>query len=532
MFSLQSPGSANRASPTTGSQLEIRELLRTANDVTCCSPTVKPRAVGWEHQAVSTFPSLPGVYIFRDREGRPLYVGKAKSLDRRLRSYSRKARHADIKLSHLFDSTWRTEIIMTNTEAEALHLENRLIKQTKPRYNVLLRDDKAYPYVKLTVGGPNPQVAVTHQRPVDGTGYYGPFAPASLAHQIVRVIRRCFLFSLSEGRSAVLCATAKPIESREDKLEADKARACEAQAVNVRRIRRLLEGHIQGPVRNFARCMRHASNEQRFEKAALYRHDISVLKQLREHVNAARIPEDDTDIIGISRGGPWTAFTIFQFRHGRIVDRYDLIGKSRGRSSRSVLFPSLARWLYSSSPMPPAVVVPFSRKGRKIIGRRLSGAGTNGVCIRAPVAGVLRAWQTIADKNAQVSLQEWRQTSKSQAIPIRLRNNAFVRLCATPLSAQQLLDSDGRSGCKDQNQRDEGQSGPGRGQHFVAVRHSAYSFPTPYTSEHPFRRSTSAGDVPVSPAGNCARFEVAEFNALTGNPPDCEATSASWHTQI
>lgn len=196
----------------------------------------------------------------------------------------------------------------------------------------------------------------------------------------------------------------------------------------VRKIRRLLEDHIDDAVTDFSHQMVLASDARRFEEAARYQHYIGVLKQLREHTKAANIPEGDTDMVGICRRGPWTALTIFQFRSGQIAGRYDAIGKSFGGSGCGELLPSILRSLYSESWAPLDVVNPICGWRRKIVEQALPSAARRGMRIRATTAGLFRAWERIANKNAQASLEEWIHKSGRQSSLGRQRNEAHYRL--------------------------------------------------------------------------------------------------------
>src|SRR5205085_1877092 len=145
------------------------------------------------HQKIRTLPAQPGVYLYKNADGKVIYVGKAKSLKARVRSYFLEAAAADAKTGSLLREAVDVEYIIVDNEKEALALENNLIKQKQPRFNILLRDDKTYPYVKLTVGERYPRVYVTRRLRKDGSQYFGPYFPANLAYRIVDLIHRHFL---------------------------------------------------------------------------------------------------------------------------------------------------------------------------------------------------------------------------------------------------------------------------------------------------------------------------------------------------
>ncbi|MGH9343133.1 MAG: GIY-YIG nuclease family protein [Terriglobia bacterium] len=487
------------------------------------SPPAKQAVVRARGRATEAFPSQPGVYIFRNSEEQPIYVGKAKSLNHRVRSYFYQAGRCDIKLLHLLASARTVETIITNTEGEALNLENRLIKQMRPRYNVLLRDDKTYPYIKLAATGTGAEVTVTRRKDADDAIYYGPFCPASLAHQIVRIIRRYFL-PASLVPFDTDCAVGKGSQCRKERLKAGANEAIRHETEKVRKVRRLLEGHIDDAVSDFSHRMILASDACRFEEAARYRYYLLILKQLQEHANAASIPEGDTDIIGTCRRGPWTAVAIFKFRAGGIVACYDLIAKSRGRSSHDELLRSLARWLHcSSSPVFPKIVAAVSLRHRKIMVEALSGAGRKGVRLQIPAAGPLRAWEDIANKNAQASLEGWIHGSRRQSSPTRCRNKAHYRVNeACPHGWRPVGPAEGC--CRTHGgKRAAARSGPGQRRPFVAVRRRSYSCST--RSDFvppllPYNMPSSDSSSPRAENDTTFCLELTELNVIYVKPPD------------
>lgn len=429
-----------------------------------------------DRRNAARFPDRPGVYIFRNSDGELIYVGKGKSLSRRLRSYFCKAGRDDLKVSHLLVSARSIETIVTNTEGEALNLENRLIKQTRPRYNVLLRDDKTYPYIKLTVTGQGAQVAVTRRRDADGGIYAGPFFPASLAHQVARLIRRYFL-APNQAPAAMGYAMRRPSQLAKQRPRARTTGAHRRETERIGRVHSLLEGHISGAVTSFSRRMIQASNARRFEEAARYKRYLGVLKQLRKQVNAASIPDGDTDVLGFCSIGPLTAFTVFQFRRGEIATRRDAIGQCFPGAGCDELLLSLAHSLYSEASAPPEIVALMSERQREIFEQALTSDGRRDVRIRNYVRGPLRAWEDIADKNAQVSLEEWIHGSRPRGSRVTPRNEARFGSDEVYPRAWQ---SAGRSGNRGRTHGKDSQAARLSSQQwrrFAAVRCSSYACP-------------------------------------------------------
>jgi excinuclease ABC subunit C len=240
------------------------------------NPTLGEKAEG--------LPAQPGVYIFKDEAGRPIYVGKAKSLRHRVRSYFQESRPSDEKRDRMLEVASDLETILVDNEKEAVQLENNLIKQSKPRYNILLRDDKTYPYIKLTVNERFPRVYVTRRLKKDGSFYSGPYFPARLAYRVVDFIHRHFLVpSCSVDLTRYHprpCLQYYIKRCQGPCVEGLTTLARYAEAV--RDVRMLLEGRESDLVRSLHERMAQASEKQEFEEAARYRDQISTVDQIRE----------------------------------------------------------------------------------------------------------------------------------------------------------------------------------------------------------------------------------------------------------
>src|SRR5499425_3714961 len=234
---------------------------------------------------IRTLPAQPGVYLYKNAEGEIIYVGKAKSLKARVRSYFQEGvGEANAKTGSLLRDAVDVEYIVVANEKEALALENNLIKLKKPRFNILLRDDKTYPYIKLTLGERYPRVYVTRRLKKDGSVYYGPYFPGNLAYRIVDLIHRHFLVPsckvdlnryhprpcLQYYIKRCLGPCVKDLTTPEIYNEA------------VRDVKLFLEGRQTDLVRSLRKRMAEASEVQEFERAARYRDLISTVEQLQE----------------------------------------------------------------------------------------------------------------------------------------------------------------------------------------------------------------------------------------------------------
>ncbi|HKT68351.1 MAG TPA: GIY-YIG nuclease family protein, partial [Terriglobales bacterium] len=236
------------------------------------------------HEKIRTLPTQPGVYQYKNAEGEVIYVGKAKNLRSRVRSYFLEGRAEDAKTGTLLREATDVDYIVVDNEKEALALENNLIKQKKPRFNILLRDDKTYPYVKLTLGERYPRVYVTRRLRKDGSAYYGPYFPANLAYRIVDLIHRHFLVpsckvDLSRYHPRP-CLQYYIHRCQGPCVQGLTTPALYQEAVHD--VKMFLEGRPTDLVRSLRGRMEQAAADQRFEQAAKYRDLISTVEQLQE----------------------------------------------------------------------------------------------------------------------------------------------------------------------------------------------------------------------------------------------------------
>src|SRR5438067_2102839 len=272
---------------------------------------------------IRTLPPSPGVYLYKNAEGEVIYVGKAKNLRSRVRSYFVEGIEVEAKTGTLLREASDVDCIVVDNEKEALALENNLIKQKKPRFNILLRDDKTYPYVKLTLGERYPRVYVTRRLRKDGSAYYGPYFPANLAYRIVDLIHRHFL-----------------VPSCKVDLNRSHPRPClqfyihrchgpcvqgltspDAYQEAVHDVKMFLEGRPTDLVRSLRGRMEQAARDERYEQAAKYRDLISTVEQLQEKQRMASVEGDDADVLGYHFENAMLAINLFHMRGGRVLDR-------------------------------------------------------------------------------------------------------------------------------------------------------------------------------------------------------------------
>jgi excinuclease ABC subunit C len=272
---------------------------------------------------IRTLPASAGVYLYKNAEGEVIYVGKANNLRSRVSSYFREGRLEDAKTDTLVREAVDVDYIVVANNKEALALENHLIKQKQPRFNILLRDDKTYPYVKLTLGERFPRVYVTRRLRKDGSSYYGPYFPTSLAYRIVDLIHRHFLIPSCKvdlghfhprpclqyyiGRCLGPCV--EGLTTPEVYQEA------------VRDVKLFLEGRPTDLSQSLRERMAKAASAEEYERAAKYRDLISTVEQLQEKQRIAAVEGDDADVFGYHYENDMLAVNLFHMRGGRVLDR-------------------------------------------------------------------------------------------------------------------------------------------------------------------------------------------------------------------
>jgi len=363
-------------------------------------------------------PAQPGVYIFKDEAGKPIYVGKAKSLRHRVRSYFQESRPADTKRDLMLDAASDLETILVDNEKEATALENNLIKQYKPRYNVLLRDDKSYPYIKLTLGERFPRVYVTRRLKKDGSIYFGPYFPASLAYRIVDLVHRRFLvpscgvdLTRYHPRPCLQFYIQRCLGPCVEGLT-----TAERYGEAVRDVRWLLEGRESDLVRDLHARMIAASEREQFEEAARYRDLVSTVEQLRERQKMAASHGEDADVFGFHQEGPLVAVNLFHLRGGRAVDRREFFWEDLEDFNARELFSSLVKQVYLDQPyLPGEIHVPVDFEDLEVLEELLSEKRGRKVQIMTPQRGQKRALLELVAKNARHSFERRFRVLKPQA---------------------------------------------------------------------------------------------------------------------
>ncbi|HXJ93029.1 MAG TPA: excinuclease ABC subunit UvrC [Terriglobia bacterium] len=348
-------------------------------------------------------PLRPGVYIFKDDTGKAIYVGKAKSLRLRLRSYFQDSRTPDVKRDLMLEAASDLETILVDNEKEALALENNLIKRYQPRYNILLRDDKSFPHIKLTLGERWPRVYVTRRLRKDGSLYFGPYFPANLAYRVVDFIHRSFRvpsckvdLTRFHPRPCLEYHIKRCVGPCVEGFTTD-----EAYGEAVRHVRMLLEGRVNELLRDLREVMAAAAENQRYEEAARYRDQITTLEQLRERQKMEATEGHDADYFGFHQEGPLVAVNLFHVRGGRVADRREFFWEDVEAFEPAAFFSSLIKQLYLDQPyLPHSIHVPVDFEDRELLEEVLSEKRGRRVSIAVPQRGAKHALVELVARNA------------------------------------------------------------------------------------------------------------------------------------
>ncbi len=376
------------------------------------------------HEKIRTLPTSPGCYLYKNAEGEVIYVGKAKNLRARVRNYFVEGATEDAKTGSLLREAVDLEYIVVDSEMEALALENNLIKQKKPRFNILLRDDKTYPYVKLTLGERFPRVFVTRRLKKDGSCYYGPYFPANLAYRIADLIHRHFLIPSCNidlrryhprpclqyyiGRCLGPCVQGLTTP--------------EAYAEAVRDVKLFLEGRHGDLSKSLTDRMQRAAQAEQYELAAKYRDLISTVEQLQDKQRMAAAEGDDADVFGYHYENQMLAVNLFHMRSGKVLDRREFFWEEiPGLESGSdfnpgEFFSALLKQLYIDQQyVPQAIYVPAEFEDREALEGLLAESRGRHVHILTPSRGEKRSLMDLAGKNAKQSYDQRFRVMKPNA---------------------------------------------------------------------------------------------------------------------
>ena len=378
-------------------------------------------------EKAAQLPEKPGAYLFKDAGGTVLYVGKARNLRSRVRSYFTESRWIDAKTGSLAREIADLETIVVGNEREALALEHNLIKKYRPKFNVLLRDDKTYPYIKFTAAEKYPRVYFTRQIKKDGSLYFGPYFPAGLARRILHFIHKRFMvpscnvdLTRSHPRPCLQYYIKRCLGPCVAGFTTD-----ERYAEAARDARMFLEGRRHDLMKSLEERMTAAADKELFELAAAYRDLLRTLEDIEERQRIAAAQGDDTDVFAYYAEPPLVAANLFHLRGGRVVDRREFYWEDLEEFDPKEFVPSLLKQLYLEAEyLPKAIHVSEDFEERGLLEETLSERAEHKVEICTPQRGSKRAFLDLVENNAKHSFEQRFRVLKptSKAIGEALQN--------------------------------------------------------------------------------------------------------------
>lgn len=360
-------------------------------------------------EKAALLPESPGVYLFIDAAGTVLYVGKAASLRSRVRSYFLESSWVNAKTGSLAREIADLETILVGNEREALALEHNLIKEYRPKFNVVLRDDKTYPYIKFTAAEKYPRVYFTRRIKKDGSLYFGPYFPAGLARRILQFVHKRFLVpsctvDLTRGhprpclqyyikRCLGPCVTGLTTDERYGEAARD--------------VRLFLEGKRHDLMKSLESRMMAAAEKEQFEQAAAYRDLLRTLEDIEERQRIAAAQGDDTDVLAYYAEPPLVAANLFHLRGGRVVDRREFYWEDLEEFEPQEFVPSLLKQIYLEAEyLPKAIHVPIDFEDRELLEETLADRAGHKVEIFTPQRGNKRSFLDLVESNAKHSFEQ------------------------------------------------------------------------------------------------------------------------------
>ena len=357
---------------------------------------------------LAVVPLEPGVYLHRDAAGKVLYVGKSASLRDRLRSYFGSKKNLDTKSVELVSRIEDFEYIVTASEQEALLLENSLIKEHKPKYNIRLKDDKTYPYIKVDLGEDFPRIYVTRRTANDGARYFGPFASAGSVRKTLDLLKRLFPYrsctKTITGNDSRPCleyhikrcvAPCTGYASRNDYSEV------------IAQVVMFLEGNTKEIVSDLKTTMLEASDNLEFERAGALRDRLKAIEKVYEGQNVVGLGREELDVIGAAYGGEEAWVEIFFIRQGKLIgrDHFTMSG-TREEDGQEILTRFIEQFYSSASHVPRRILVPESITGKEVVTRWLETKRKGPVEISVPQRGAKRRLIEMVTTNAAQGLEQ------------------------------------------------------------------------------------------------------------------------------
>ncbi len=353
-------------------------------------------------------PDNPGVYLFKNAQGEILYIGKAAVLGDRVRSYFQKGADHSPKTSLLVSQVADLETMVTRSELEALILESNLVKRHRPRFNVVLRDDKQYPYVRLPIKDDFPRLSIVRRVQKDGALYYGPYTPANALRETLKVIKHVFPLATCsidiDGTAERACIE---FEIKRCMAPCTGHQSKEDYHQIVKQVRQFLEGRDHELLDDIRSRMEAAAGREEFEEAARLRDRLFKIERMLEKQRITQTSTTDQDVIGLARQGAAVDLQILFVRGGLLIGRKDFFWPQSADASDKELVQSAIQQFYNKDGQPPKeVLVPTDLEGATVIEQWLSGKRGESVRVLAPERGAKHQLVLLAEENAAAAVAD------------------------------------------------------------------------------------------------------------------------------
>ena len=357
-------------------------------------------------EKVSHLPTTPGVYLWRDKYQRIIYVGKAINLRNRVRSYVQQDMNRSVKVTAMMRRAWDVETIQTKTEMEALILEATLIKEHHPKYNIMLRDDKTYPYVKVTVQEEYPRLFMTRRLERDGAKYFGPFTDVTAVHHVLRILRS--YYPLRTCKSMKVERPCLQYHMHYCEGPCMKYVTVEAYRKYIDDIVALFEGKQVQVIQEITSKMEQASEDLEFELAAKYRDDLLSIQKVQEKQRMVT-QRGDMDVLGMAIDGPMACIQLFFIRSGRLLGRENYFVQHEGDSPELVMTEFIKQYYGGSTFIPKELLLPMDSVDRELFSEWFTSMKGQQVEVSVPQRGYKKDLIKMAEENAQNFLAERRR---------------------------------------------------------------------------------------------------------------------------
>ena len=363
---------------------------------------------GWFKEQIKALPTKPGVYLFKDEAGKALYVGKAASLRQRVRSYFGAPHPLDSKLNKMMSMVRDLDFIVTDSEQEALILENNLIKKHRPRFNVRLRDDKSYPYIKVSLNEDWPRVFLTRRFEDDGGRYFGPYASAGSVRRTLDLLKKLFRYC-----SPRWVITGKKPRPCFDYSIRRCVGACSSEITKgeyreiIKQVTLFLEGKHEEVVRDLRRKMEQAADVMEFEKAAFLRDQLQAVESVTEGQKIISAGGGDEDVIAFARERNEACVQIFFVRSGKLIGRENFILEGTQDEEPGQIMASFIQQFYGSAPyVPPNILLQNEPEDMQVISSWLNSVRGGKVSLRVPQRGQKKKLVDMVTENAEQALAQ------------------------------------------------------------------------------------------------------------------------------